>query len=107
MEAKERMMDPVLLKDGKSLVFRSDVGANELWSIFRIGLDGKGLVELTPGEALQRDSVFVRDGAPDTMFFSGRKMTEPRSTVFSESTAAPGPANAIARAARFLETHLR
>ena len=44
----ERIAKPVALADGKSVVFLSDFGADENWSLCRVGLDGSGLVELTP-----------------------------------------------------------
>lgn len=91
----QRVTDLVVTKDGKALLFRSDTGADELWSIYRVGLDGKGLVDLTPGDRINRDGISVPDGAPDKLFFSGRKMSEPRSTVYVASAVKPEPAKAI------------
>jgi len=91
----ERVTDAHPTKDGKAILFRSDTGANELWSIFRVGLDGKDLVELTPGERLNRDVFVVPDGAPDKMFFSARKMSESRSTMYVASSVKAEPAKAI------------
>jgi len=91
----ERVGGAYPLKDGKTMLFLSDTGADELWSIYKVGLDGKGLVELTPGEKLNRDEPFVPENAKDTMFFSARKMSEPKSTVYQASLATPGPAKAI------------
>lgn len=83
------------LPDGKSILFRSDTGADENWSIFRVGIDGTGLVELTPGEKLSRDPYVVPDGAPDRLFFSARKMSEARSALYVASTTTAEPARAI------------
>src|SRR5215475_10950743 len=44
----ERVMAPRLLPDGKTLVFLSDVGSDQKFHVFRIGLDGSGLEDLTP-----------------------------------------------------------
>jgi dipeptidyl aminopeptidase/acylaminoacyl peptidase len=82
-------------KDGKTVLFMSDTGADENWSIYRIGIDGKDVVELTPGEKLNRGAPLVADGKPDTMFFSARKMSEARSTLYSASITKPGSAKAI------------
>jgi dipeptidyl aminopeptidase/acylaminoacyl peptidase len=82
-------------RDGKAVLFRSDTGADEHWSIFRVGLDGKDLIDLTPGERLNRDGFAIPDGAPDKLFFSARKMSEPRSTVYVASTVKAEPAKAI------------
>jgi dipeptidyl aminopeptidase/acylaminoacyl peptidase len=69
--------------DGKSLLFRSDKGADENWSIWRVGLDGSAPVELTPGVTMNRDDAFVPDLAPDTVYFSGRRMSEKSSAVYA------------------------
>ena len=45
----ERVTGPLPLPDGQSILYRSDRGADENWSIFKIGLDGEEPVELTPG----------------------------------------------------------
>lgn len=91
----QRVTDLVPTKDGKALLFRSDTGADENWSIYRVGLDGKDLVDLTPGDRINRDGIFVPDGAPDKLLFSGRKMSESRSTVYVASASKPEPAKAI------------
>ena len=85
----ERVTGAMVTEENKAIIFRSDTGADENWSYFRVGLDGKNLVELTPGAKLNRDEFFVPDGRPSTMFFSARKMSEARSTVYSASALAP------------------
>ncbi len=95
VQTDQRVATPIVTRDGKAVLFRSDTGADENWSIFRVGLDGKDLVELTTGDKLNRDVFFVPEGAKDTMFFSGRKISEPKSTVYSASTTTPGPAKAV------------
>jgi dipeptidyl aminopeptidase/acylaminoacyl peptidase len=92
----ERVGSIVMLPDGKSLVFQTDTGADEQWSFFRVGLDGKNLVELTPGEKLERDEAFIPDGAKDKLFFSARKLSEPGSAVYALALATPAtPAKQI------------
>ena len=81
--------------DGKSVLFMSDTGADECWSIFRVGLDGEGLVELTPGTRMNRDGFVAPDGMPDTLFFSGRDMSQARSTVYATSAYGATPPRAI------------
>jgi dipeptidyl aminopeptidase/acylaminoacyl peptidase len=79
----ERIVGPALTPDGKSVIFRSDKGANERWSIFRVDLDGKNLVELTPGEELQRDWTSVPDKAtPAVVVYSARAVSEAKSSLF-------------------------
>jgi dipeptidyl aminopeptidase/acylaminoacyl peptidase len=78
----ERVDGPFLTPDGKSVVYRSDKGANESWSIFRVDLDGKNPVELTPGEDMQRDAPRLADKAsPPAMVYSGRLVSEAKSRV--------------------------
>jgi dipeptidyl aminopeptidase/acylaminoacyl peptidase len=84
----ERTTGPVPLADGKSILYRSDRGADENWSIFRIALEGGTPIDLTPGEKLQRDQPIVPDGMPDTMLYAARKMAEPASALYSQKIAA-------------------
>jgi dipeptidyl aminopeptidase/acylaminoacyl peptidase len=96
----ERVVLDALTPDGRAVLFRSDRGADENWSVFRVGLDGQGPVELTPGAKMQRDAVFVADLAPGTIWFSGRKMEEASSAVFAAPADAPGPAREVYRDAK-------
>jgi len=79
----ERMQIETLAPDGQSVIVISDKGADENWSIFKVGLDGSAPVELTPGETLSRDGAFLPDLAPDTVYFSGRRNEEVSSTVYA------------------------
>jgi dipeptidyl aminopeptidase/acylaminoacyl peptidase len=76
-------------------MFQSDRGADENWSFFRVGLDGQGLTELTPGVTLNRDGFIIPERAPDTMYFSAREMSSPKSTVYAAPAKAAGEAKAI------------
>jgi dipeptidyl aminopeptidase/acylaminoacyl peptidase len=91
----ERVTGVVRTPDGKAVIFQSDTGADENWSFYRVGLDGTGLIELTPGAKLNRDGAVLPAGAPDTIFFTARAMSETRSTVYSASAVAPGEATAV------------
>jgi dipeptidyl aminopeptidase/acylaminoacyl peptidase len=79
---KERMVDARTTKDGKSIVFKSDKGADEHWDYFRVDFDGKNLVQLTSGEPLNRDTPHIPDGKADTLFYSARKTSEPATTLY-------------------------
>jgi dipeptidyl aminopeptidase/acylaminoacyl peptidase len=91
VELEERVGGFLLTRDGKSVIFRSDRGANESWSIFRVGLDGKDLVELTPGEKLQRDVPIEPDRARGRIYYSARRIEDVGSAVY-ELALAPGSA---------------
>ncbi|HVG58833.1 MAG TPA: prolyl oligopeptidase family serine peptidase [Hyalangium sp.] len=82
-EWPERVTIATTTPDGKSLLFRSDKGADENWSIWKVGLDGSAPVELTPGVTMNRDDAFLPDLAPDTVYFSGRRMNDVSSAVYS------------------------
>lgn len=84
---KERIPGALPLPDGLTLLFLSDKGADENWSMFTVGVDGRGLKELTPDVERQRDSPFVPDGAATTVFYSARAMAEPGSSVYSLALA--------------------
>ncbi|HKC60875.1 MAG TPA: S9 family peptidase [Myxococcales bacterium] len=95
--SKERVTLDRTTPDGKSVLFRTDHGADEKWSVWRVNLDGSGLTELTPGEPTQRDPAFVADLAPDTIYYSARRIADASSAVYAASTAAPGPAKEVFR----------
>jgi len=91
----ERVLDIVLTKDEKSVLFLSDHGADENYSIFKIGIDGAGLVELTPDSKLQRLNIFIPDGKPDTAFYDGRAKSDVGATVYSTAVKGPSGEKAI------------
>ena len=95
VDTTQRVAVGPMSKDGKSVLFRSDTGADEQWSIFRVDLDGKNLVELTPGERLQREKPILVDAQPTMMFYAARKVSEAKTTLYSASIATPGPAKPI------------
>jgi len=61
VRSNERVGSPTLTADGSAIVFRSDRGADENWSFFRLDLAGGEVVELPPGETLQRDAARLVD----------------------------------------------
>lgn len=80
----QRTLGNVMRPDGRGVLFQSDNGADDLHSLFGIGLDGKDLFELTPGEKIERDRPFVPDGRPDTAFYSARRQTDTSTTVLRQ-----------------------
>src|SRR5262245_22465197 len=95
VEWPERVTNLLTTADGTGLIFASDKGADENWAFYRVGLDGKDVVPLTPGEPLNRGAYIVPDGAPDTLYFDARKMAEPASTLYAASIKSPGPPRAF------------
>jgi dipeptidyl aminopeptidase/acylaminoacyl peptidase len=83
VEWPERMMLSGTTPDGKSVLFLSDKGADENWSIWKVGLDGSAPVELTPGVTMNRDEALMPERAPDTVYFSGRRKEDVSSAVYA------------------------
>jgi dipeptidyl aminopeptidase/acylaminoacyl peptidase len=81
----ERIPGAVVLPDGKTLIYRSDKGADESWSLFRMGLDGTGATELTAGAKMQRDDPVIPEGAPTTAFYSARVLAQAGATASAGS----------------------
>jgi Tol biopolymer transport system component len=58
----ERVGEFNVLPDQQTVVFTSDVKSDQLYRIFKVGVDGSGLENLTPTEKLtRRDLVTARD----------------------------------------------
>jgi dipeptidyl aminopeptidase/acylaminoacyl peptidase len=87
VKTTERIPAVRALPDGKTLLFRSDHGADENWSFFLCGLDGSSLRELTPGAKMQRDDAIVPDGMPQTVFYSARVLSDSGSALYSVALA--------------------
>lgn len=96
-ESTERVSLAGTTPDGKAVLFRTDRGADEKWSIWRVNLDGSGAIELTTGERMQRDEPLTADLAPATMFYSARRIGEASSAVYATSTSEPGSEREVYR----------
>jgi dipeptidyl aminopeptidase/acylaminoacyl peptidase len=76
--------------DGKTILFLSDKGADENWSLFRVKLDGSELTELTPGEKMQRDQPIAGARRPKQVFYSARNLGAPETQIFALDLEALG-----------------
>lgn len=93
---KERVTSPLPTAEGKAVIFRMDTGADENWSVFRVNLDGTGLVELTPStRKLDRGAPIIPAGRPSTMFFHVRERTSAKTSIVSASTTTAGEPKVI------------
>jgi dipeptidyl aminopeptidase/acylaminoacyl peptidase len=92
--SNERVSDFFYVDGGKSILFLSDKSADENWSYFKVGLDGTGLTELTPGETLHRDRPFVPRDASGTLVYSARTSSENKARIFTQPLAG-GPAKLV------------
>jgi dipeptidyl aminopeptidase/acylaminoacyl peptidase len=81
--SSERVTGARVTRDGKAAIYRSDKGADENWSVYRVDLDGQNLTELTPGETLNRDDIFLPARVSTIMYFSARKKEQGASSIYS------------------------
>ena len=87
----ERCAAPTFTSAGDAVLFVSDQGLDENFSIFRVGIDGDHtVVELTPGEKLRRSGPTVPDKADGAMYFTASRADERELHVYRASTDAPG-----------------
>jgi dipeptidyl aminopeptidase/acylaminoacyl peptidase len=77
----ERVQSASLSRDGKWILFTRDRGADENAHIYRIGLDGNGLVDLTPEEGIRHDPPALPLERPDLMIYGKRTVKSPASTI--------------------------
>jgi dienelactone hydrolase len=78
---KERVGGAALTSDERAVLFASDVGADGNFHIYRVGVDGTGLADLTPGEKLHRDSPRVARGKPDLFAYSAHAASDEKTRV--------------------------
>ncbi len=70
--------------DGKAILFLRDGKGDENHHIWRVGADGSGLTDLTPGEPLHRGEPLFPRKKPGFMFYDARRTTDIRSMLFSQ-----------------------
>jgi dienelactone hydrolase len=95
----QRVADYLVTAGGGSIVFRSDTGGDGSWSIFRVGVDGRDLVELTPGDPRDRGPMLEPEGAPGRLYFAARRHDEV-ATEIVELPLAGGAGRVVTRFAR-------
>ena len=84
----ERITAPRLLPDGKTLVFLSDIGADQKFHLFRIGLDGAGLADLSPPGELRRRAPHVARKS-GTLVYGAHTLEDPSTRVFVHTVDTP------------------
>jgi len=68
----ERAGTAVFSREGKSVIFTRDTGADENYRIYQVGLDGKNETCLIPGLALHRYPPLEAKDAPGTIVYAQR-----------------------------------
>jgi len=89
--ANEQVRAPTLTSDEKAVLFLSDVGNDNNFHVFAIGVDGQGLVDLTPGEKLHRDAPIVARAKPDLFMYGAHAPSSERTRLFTQSRAGGAP----------------
>ena len=87
----ERVGGFALTPDEKTVLFRSDVGSDNQFHLFAVGLDGKGLVDLTPGEKLQRGWPVPARAKAGLFAWSAHATGDEKALVFLQSTDGSPP----------------
>jgi dipeptidyl aminopeptidase/acylaminoacyl peptidase len=77
----ERVQTAALSRDEKWILFTRDRGADENSHIYRVALDGNGLVDLTPGEGIRNDPPVLPLRHPELMIYGRRTVRSPASTI--------------------------
>jgi dipeptidyl aminopeptidase/acylaminoacyl peptidase len=83
----ERVQGAVITRDERFVLFTRDRGADENAHVYRVGLDGEGLVDLTPGEGVRHDLPVLPLRRPELMFYGRRTVKSPRSTLLVQPVA--------------------
>jgi dipeptidyl aminopeptidase/acylaminoacyl peptidase len=77
--------------DGKAILFLRDAKGDENHHIWRVGIDGTGLVDLTPGEPLHRGEPQLVRGKPGVMLYTARRKTDTKTMLFQEAQSGGEP----------------
>jgi dipeptidyl aminopeptidase/acylaminoacyl peptidase len=95
VESTERCGTPTFTLDGSAVVYMSDRGADEYFSIFRVDLASKQVTELTPGQRLRRSPPLIPDKAGGAMFFTADKAEEKEVHLYRAPVDKPGEATLV------------
>ncbi len=82
----ERVRAFTPLPDERTLLFLSDVKSDEKFSVFRVGVDGSGLENLTPDVKMHRDPPRVARRRPGLFAYSAHRTEERAVHVFVQTT---------------------
>jgi dipeptidyl aminopeptidase/acylaminoacyl peptidase len=100
----ERVSSAAFSRDGKSVLFMRDTGADENYRIYQVGLDGKNETCLTPDATLHRYPPLEARDSPGTIVYAQRDSRSPATEVVVQKLGGeqkvvftqPGPGYVIA-----------
>jgi dipeptidyl aminopeptidase/acylaminoacyl peptidase len=78
----ERVVGATLTPDERTVLFASDVGANGKFHIFKVGVDGTGLLDLTPQGEVHRDPPSVARNKPGLFAYSAHSPASEKTSLF-------------------------
>ena len=88
----ERVAWATFTRDETAILFVRDQGADEFFAIYRVGLDGAGLTNLTPNGKLHRDApLLLPRGKPELMVYMQHPVVDPSSELVVQSVATGEP----------------
>ncbi|HEY2509583.1 MAG TPA: prolyl oligopeptidase family serine peptidase [Polyangiaceae bacterium] len=87
----ERAIWAAFTPDGKSILFLRDEKGDENQAIWKVGVDGSGLTNLTPGDKLHRGEPFFVRASPKTIVYDASRTTALGCTVFTQSLDGGAP----------------
>jgi len=90
----ERVRAFTALPDERTILFLSDVKSDEKFSVFRVGVDGSGLRNLTPDAKMHRNPPRVARGRPGLFAYSAHR-TEGRTVHVFVQTVDGAPARDV------------
>jgi len=76
-QGPERAENAVFSRDGRSIFFSRDTGADENFRIYQVGLDGKNERCLTPGPVLNRSDLIEPRHLPGTLVYTQSDVKSP------------------------------
>jgi acetyl esterase/lipase len=94
--AKERIQGATLTTDERTVLFASDVGADGNFHIFRIGLDGTGLADLTPGAKMHRNPPSIARKKPGLFAYSAHAPSSEKTSLYLQNLDGTSPREVFA-----------
>ncbi|HEU4735154.1 MAG TPA: prolyl oligopeptidase family serine peptidase [Kofleriaceae bacterium] len=88
---QERALSGQYTQDGTAVLYLRDTGADENYAIWRVGLDGKNPVNLTPGPALHREQPLLPRKQPRMMLYSAARTAAPDTALYQQDLAGGEP----------------
>ena len=77
--------------DGKSILYLRDTKGDEFHHLYKVGVDGQGLVDLTPGEGLKHDEPLLPSKRPGLLVYSASRNTSPATMLYTQPVTGGEP----------------